>query len=71
MQHVPYRGGGPAMVDVMGGQIPLVWVSIPAAAVHIKSGKVRAIAVSTAKRSAVFPDVPTVAEAGFPQHIDG
>ncbi len=65
MQHVPYRGGGPAMVDVMGGQIPLLWVSIPAAASHVKSGKVRALAVSTKTRSAVFPDVPTVAESGF------
>jgi tripartite-type tricarboxylate transporter receptor subunit TctC len=65
MQHVPYRGGGPAMVDVMGGQIPLLWVSIPAAASHVKSGKVRALAVSTKTRSAVFPDVPTVAESGY------
>jgi tripartite-type tricarboxylate transporter receptor subunit TctC len=65
MQHIPYRGGGPAMVDVMGGQVPLVWVSIPAAAQHIKSGKVKALAVSTLKRSAVFPDVPTVVEMGL------
>lgn len=62
--HVPYRGGGPAMTDVMGGQIPLVWVSIPAAAQFVKTGKVKALAVSTIKRSAAFPNVPTVQEAG-------
>jgi tripartite-type tricarboxylate transporter receptor subunit TctC len=62
--HVPYRGGGPAVTDVMGGQVPLLWVSIPAAAQHVKSGKLKAIAVSTLKRSAAFPDVPTMQEAG-------
>jgi tripartite-type tricarboxylate transporter receptor subunit TctC len=64
MQHVPYRGGGPAMTDVIGGQIPLLWVSIPAAAQFVKSGKVKAYAVSTLKRSAAFPNVPTMQEAG-------
>jgi tripartite-type tricarboxylate transporter receptor subunit TctC len=66
MQHIPYRGGGPAMIDLMGGQIPVLWVSIPAAAQQVKSGRVKALAVSTKTRSAVFPDVPTVAEQGFP-----
>jgi tripartite-type tricarboxylate transporter receptor subunit TctC len=65
MQHIPYRGGGPAVVDVMGGQIPLLWVSIPAVAQHIKGGRLKALAVSTLKRSAVFPDVPTVVESGI------
>jgi tripartite-type tricarboxylate transporter receptor subunit TctC len=64
MTHIPYKGGGPAVTDVMGGQVPLLWVSIPAAAQHVKSGKLRALAVSTLKRSAAFPDVPTVSEAG-------
>jgi tripartite-type tricarboxylate transporter receptor subunit TctC len=64
MQHVPYRGGGPAVTDVMGGQVPLLWVSIPAAAQLIKSGKLKALAVSTTRRSAAFPDVPTMQEAG-------
>jgi tripartite-type tricarboxylate transporter receptor subunit TctC len=64
MTHVPYRGGGPAVTDVMGGQVPLLWVSIPAAAQFVKSGKLKALAVSTLKRSAAFPDVPTVSEAG-------
>ncbi|MES2101129.1 MAG: tripartite tricarboxylate transporter substrate binding protein [Pseudomonadota bacterium] len=64
MTHVPYRGGGPAVTDVMGGQVPLLWVSIPAAAQFVKAGKLKALAVSTVKRSAAFPDVPTVQEAG-------
>jgi tripartite-type tricarboxylate transporter receptor subunit TctC len=66
MVHVPYRGGGPAVTDVLANQIGLLWVSIPAAAAHVKSGKLRPIAVSTLKRAAGFPDVPTMAESGFP-----
>lgn len=62
--HIPYRGGGPAVNDVIGGQVPLLWVSIPAAAQFVKTGKLKALAVSTTKRSAAFPDVPTVQEAG-------
>lgn len=65
MVHVPYRGGGPAVTDVIAGQVPLLWVSIPAAAQFVKAGKLKALAVSTLKRSAVFPDVPTMAESGF------
>ena len=64
MLHIPYRGGGPAITDVMGGQVPYLWVSIPAAAQHVKAGKLKALAVSTVKRSAAFPDVPTMQEAG-------
>jgi tripartite-type tricarboxylate transporter receptor subunit TctC len=64
MTHIPYRGGGPAVSDVIGGQVPLLWVSIPAAAQHVKSGRLKALAVSTAKRSAAFPQVPTMNEAG-------
>ncbi|MBS0442564.1 MAG: tripartite tricarboxylate transporter substrate binding protein [Proteobacteria bacterium] len=64
--HVPYRGGGPAINDVVGGQVPLLWVSIPAAAQFVKTGRLKALAVSTTKRSAAFPDVPTVQEAGVP-----
>jgi len=65
MTHIPYRGGGPAVTDVIAGQVPLLWVSIPAAAQFVKSGKLKALAVSTVKRSAVFPDVPTMVESGF------
>ena len=63
MVHIPYRGGGPAVTDVIGGQVPLLWVSIPAAAQQVKAGKLRALAVSTLKRSPAFPDVPTMQEA--------
>ncbi len=65
MAHIPYKGGGPAVTDVIGGQVPLLWVSIPAAAQFVKSGKLKALAVSTRTRSAVFPEVPTMIEAGF------
>ena len=65
MTHIPYRGGGPAVTDVMGGQVPLLWVSIPAAAQFVKAGKLKALAVSTTKRSAGFPEVPTMQEAGI------
>jgi len=64
LTHVPYRGGGPAVIDVMGGQVPLLWVSIPAAAQFVKTGKLKALAVSTLTRSAAFPNVPTMQEAG-------
>jgi tripartite-type tricarboxylate transporter receptor subunit TctC len=66
LTHVPYRGGGPAVTDVIGGQVPLLWVSIPAAAQFVKQGRLKALAVSTVKRSAAFPDVPTMQEAGVP-----
>lgn len=62
--HIPYRGGGPAVTDVIGGQVPMLWVSIPAAAQFVKTGKLKALAVSTVKRSAAFPEVPTMQEAG-------
>jgi len=65
MTHIPYRGGGPAITDVIAGQVPLLWVSIPAAANYVKTGKLKALAVSTVKRSPIFPDVPTMAELGF------
>ena len=65
LQHIPYRGGGPAVTDVMGGQVPTLWVSIPAAAQFVKTGKLKALAVSTVKRSAAFPDVPTMQESGI------
>ena len=65
--HVPYRGRGPAISDVVGGQVPLMWVSIAAAAPHIRHGLLRPLAVSTLKRSVqAFPDVPTMTESGVP-----
>lgn len=66
MEHVPYRGGAPAMNDLIGGQIPLMFDVLSGAASFIKAGSARALAVTTKNRSASFPDVPTVAEAGLP-----
>ncbi|PHM20290.1 MAG: ABC transporter substrate-binding protein [Curvibacter sp. PD_MW3] len=64
--HVPYRGGAPAMADLLGGQIDMLFESVGTAHQHIKSGKVRALAVTSTKRNSSLPDVPTVAEAGVP-----
>ena len=60
--HVPYKGGGPALADTLGGQVPLLIVSMPAAMSHVRAGKLRALAVTTAKRSPGAPEIPTVAE---------
>jgi tripartite-type tricarboxylate transporter receptor subunit TctC len=64
--HVPYKGGGPAMADLLGGQVPSVFASAPSAVPQIKAGKIRALAITGATRSAFLPDVPTVAESGYP-----
>ena len=63
---VPYKGGGPAMTDVMAGQIPMMFSSLTQVLPHVRSGRLKVIAVGAAKRSAVVPDVPTVIESGFP-----
>ena len=65
LTHIPYRGGGPAVTDVVSGQVPLMQVSIPAAAQFVKQKQLKALAVSTVKRSAAFPDVPTMQEVGI------
>ncbi|MFC4929878.1 Bug family tripartite tricarboxylate transporter substrate binding protein [Massilia sp. GCM10023247] len=66
MTHVPYKGSAPAISDLLGGHIPMMFDSTIAIMPHIKSGKVRPIAISSAKRSPLLPDVPTFAEAGIP-----
>jgi tripartite-type tricarboxylate transporter receptor subunit TctC len=64
--HVPYKGGVPALVDVMGGRVDAFFSTITSALPHVRSGRVRAVAVSSAKRHAQVPDVPTIAESGYP-----
>jgi tripartite-type tricarboxylate transporter receptor subunit TctC len=66
MTHVPYKGGGQAVIDVVAGQIPMVIIGMTAATPHVRAGRLRAIATTGNKRSFAFPDVPTVAEQGFP-----
>ncbi|MBX9905119.1 MAG: tripartite tricarboxylate transporter substrate binding protein [Burkholderiales bacterium] len=63
--HIAYKGGGPAMADLLGGQINLIFATAASAVGHIKAGKIRALAVSTAKRSGLLPELPTVSEAGL------
>ncbi len=65
MVHVPYRGGAPAVTDLLGGQVDYMFDSITSAKPHIVSGKLRALALTTAKRSSALPNVPTMAEAGI------
>ena len=65
MVGIPYRGGGPMMQDLLGGQIPLMFINQDVALPHVKAGKLRALAVSSLQRNPLYPDVPTVAESGF------
>jgi tripartite-type tricarboxylate transporter receptor subunit TctC len=64
--HIPYKGSGPGITDLIGGQVPIMFDSVASALPHIKSGKVRAIAVTTAQRIPQLPDVPSIAESGYP-----
>ncbi|MEO8653548.1 MAG: tripartite tricarboxylate transporter substrate binding protein [Ramlibacter sp.] len=66
MIHVPYKGSGPAMTDLMGGQVLTMVETVPAALPHIRAGKIRPLAVTTAQRISMLPDVPTATEAGLP-----
>jgi len=65
INHVPYKGGGPQLVDLIGGQVHSGFVALPVVAPHAKSGRVRLLAVTTARRSTAIPDVPTLAESGL------
>ncbi len=69
LTHVPYKGGGQAMTDVLGGTIPLVYTAVAGAHGHVKSGKLRAIAVSSAQRTTALPDVPTFIESGVSDFV--
>lgn len=66
LTHIPYKGSAPAVSDLLGNQIAVIFDNMPSAIQHVRSGKLRPIAVTTAKRSPELPDVPTIAEAGVP-----
>lgn len=66
MVGIPYKGGGPMMTDILGGQIPLMFINQDVAIGHVKAGKLRALAVSSAQRNPLYPDVPTIHESGYP-----
>jgi len=66
MVHVPYKGGGPALVALLSGQVQLMFATLPAAMPHVKSGKLRPVAVTTSHRSQALPELPTIAESGVP-----
>jgi tripartite-type tricarboxylate transporter receptor subunit TctC len=66
LQHVPYKGGGPAMNDVIGGQVPLFFANVASSLGHIQAGKLRPLAVTSRQRARALPDIPTMQEAGVP-----
>lgn len=66
MVHIPYRGSGPALIDLMGGQMDLMFDNLPSAMPHIRSGRLKALAVTSSARNAAIPELPTVEEAGGP-----
>jgi len=68
LTHVPYKGSAPAMADLLGGQIHLMFENLPGALAHIQSGRLRCLGVTSAQRSPSLPDVPTVAESGVPEY---
>jgi tripartite-type tricarboxylate transporter receptor subunit TctC len=72
MVHVPYKGGaGPAIIDIVGGHVPIMFVPVPAAMQLIKGGKLKPIAVASARRLSTLPEVPTLVESGYPQVVGG
>lgn len=66
LQHIPYKGNGPAIGDLLGNHIPMMFLPIPVALGNVKAGTLRALAISSAKRSSIMPDLPTIAESGVP-----
>jgi tripartite-type tricarboxylate transporter receptor subunit TctC len=66
MVHVPYKGGGPALIDVVAGQVPVTFGTAASVSPHTKSGRLRGIAITGSQRSALLPDLPTIAESGLP-----
>ncbi|MBM3356512.1 MAG: tripartite tricarboxylate transporter substrate binding protein [Betaproteobacteria bacterium] len=71
MIHVPYKGGGPALIDVIGGRVTMYFASIPPSLPHIKTGRVRALGITSKERSPLLPDVPTISETALPGFESG
>lgn len=71
MLHIPYKGGGPALIDVLAGQVQVLFATYISSRGHIQAGRLRSLGVSTAKRPAALPDMPTIAEAGVPGYDSG
>lgn len=71
MIHIPYKGSGPAVTDLLAGQVMMMFDNIPSSLPHIRSGKLKALATTGAKRDAALPDLPTIAEAGLPGYESG
>jgi len=69
LQHVPYRGGGPTVTALLGGEIPLAFETMLALQPHVRAGTLRALAITSQQRSAIMPEIPTTAEAGFPSMV--
>lgn len=69
IDHIPYRGGAPALTDVLGGQVPILITNADAVLPHVKTGKLRALAVTSGERNALYPETPTIAESGFPDVV--
>ena len=66
LTHVPYKGGAPAMTDVIGGQVPVMFINQDVASPQVAAGKLNALAVASTERNPLYPDTPTIAELGFP-----
>jgi tripartite-type tricarboxylate transporter receptor subunit TctC len=66
LQHIAYKGGAPALVDLLGGQVPMVFDPIPTSITHVRGGKIKALAITSTKRSTLMPELSTVAESGIP-----
>ena len=71
LQHIPYKGSGPAIAAILAGEVQIMFELMPSAMPHVKSGRMRALAVTSRERSAVAPELPTVAEAGLPGYEVG
>jgi tripartite-type tricarboxylate transporter receptor subunit TctC len=71
MQHIPFKGSGPALIDLMGGNIDVIFDGLPSALPHIKSGRLRGVVLLSTKRSSIAPQFPTTADAGVPDFVIG